>query len=83
MNGAPWWGRITEGLYASAGCNGAGIVKGSVLGKRLAELVLGHGDQQDVQATWGRADWVVPEPIRSIGFAFISRRERGRAGLEA
>lgn len=83
MNGAPWWGQVADGLYASAGCNGAGIVKGSVLGKRLAELVLGHGDQDDVRATWGTADWVVPEPIRSIGFAIISRRERRRAGLEA
>jgi glycine/D-amino acid oxidase-like deaminating enzyme len=83
MNGAPWWGQVADGLYASAGCNGAGIVKGSVLGKRLAELVLGHGDQHEVRAIWGRADWVVPEPIRSIGFAVISRRERKRAGLEA
>ena len=83
MNGAPWWGQLAEGLHASAGCNGAGIVKGSVLGKRLAELALGHGDQTDVRATWGTASWVVPEPLRSIGFAFIAARERRRAGLEA
>lgn len=83
MNGAPWWGQVAEGLYASAGCNGSGIVKGSVLGKRLAELIAGHGDQSDVVATWGRASWVAPEPFRSIGFAVISARERGRAGLEA
>ena len=83
MNGAPWWGQVADGLYASAGCNGAGIVKGSVLGKRLAELALGHGDQTDVRATWGTASWVVPEPLRSIGFAFIAARERRRAGLEA
>jgi glycine/D-amino acid oxidase-like deaminating enzyme len=83
LNGAPWWGQLAEGLHASAGCNGAGIVKGSMLGKRLAELALGHGDQSDVRATWGRASWVAPEPFRSIGFAFVSARERRRAGLEA
>jgi glycine/D-amino acid oxidase-like deaminating enzyme len=83
MNGAPWWGQVAEGLYASGGCNGAGIVKGSVLGKRLAERIVGHGDQSDVRATWGSASWVAPEPLRSIGFALISARERRRAGLEA
>lgn len=83
MNGAPWWGQVEEGLYTSAGCNGAGIVKGSILGKRLAELVLGHGKEDDVRATWGMANWVAPEPFRSIGFNFISARERRRAGLEA
>lgn len=83
MNGAPWWGQVEEGLYTSAGCNGAGIVKGSILGKRLAELVLGHCKQDDVRATWGLANWVAPEPFRSIGFTFISVRERRRAGSEA
>ncbi|MFM7611806.1 MAG: NAD(P)/FAD-dependent oxidoreductase, partial [Alphaproteobacteria bacterium] len=83
MNGAPWWGRVEEGLYTSAGCNGAGIVKGGILGKRLAELVLGHCKEDDVRATWGMANWVAPEPFRSIGFNFISARERRLAGLEA
>ncbi|MFM7417910.1 MAG: NAD(P)/FAD-dependent oxidoreductase [Alphaproteobacteria bacterium] len=83
MNGAPWWGRVEEGLYTSAGCNGAGIVKGSILGKRLAELVLGQCKEDELRATWGMANWVAPEPFRSIGFNFISSRERRLAGLEA
>lgn len=83
LNGAPWWGQVEAGLYASAGCNGSGIVKGSVLGKRLAELALGHGQQDEVRAIWGTAKWVAPEPFRSIGFEFISARERRLAGLEA
>ncbi|MEY4793532.1 MAG: hypothetical protein RL724_468, partial [Pseudomonadota bacterium] len=82
LNGAPWWGRVAEGLYTSAGCNGAGIVKGSVLGKRLAEHSAGQGSQQDVTASWGTAKWVAPEPFRSIGFNFIAARERRLAGLE-
>ena len=82
MNGAPWWGQVEEGLYTSAGCNGSGIVKGSVLGKRLAELVLGQCNQDDVRTVWGLANWVAPEPLRSIGFEFIAFRERRLAGLE-
>lgn len=83
MNGAPWWGQVEEGLYTSAGCNGAGIVKGSILGKRLAEMALGHCKENEVRATWGLANWVAPEPFRSIGFNVISTRERRLAGLEA
>lgn len=83
MNGAPWWGQVEEGLYTSAGCNGAGIVKGSILGKRLAELALGHCKENEVRATWGLANWVAPEPFRSIGFNVIAARERRLAGLEA
>jgi glycine/D-amino acid oxidase-like deaminating enzyme len=83
LNGAPYWGRLDDGLYASAGCNGAGIVKGTVLGKRLAELITGLGDQQDVRAAYGTASWVVPEPFRSIGFSLTSAVQRRKAGLEA
>jgi glycine/D-amino acid oxidase-like deaminating enzyme len=83
LNGAPWWGQLDEGLYASAGCNGSGIVKGSVLGKRLAELATDHGPQDEVRNTWGMANWVAPEPFRSIGFNLIAARERRLAGLEA
>ena len=82
MNGSPFWGRIDEGLYTSAGCNGAGIVKGTVLGKRLAELIAGQDSEQAVRATYGRANWVAPEPFRSIGFRVISAIERRKAGLE-
>jgi N-acetylglutamate synthase-like GNAT family acetyltransferase len=57
-------------------------VKGSILGKRLAELVLGHCKEDEVRTTWGLANWVAPEPFRSIGFELIAARERRAAGLE-
>ena len=82
LNGAPWWGQLDDGLYTSAGCNGAGIVKGTVLGKRLAEHITGHGDPSDVHATFGSANWVAPEPFRRIGFNLVSAIERRKAGLE-
>ena len=83
MNGAPWWGKLDDGLYTSAGCNGAGIVKGTVLGKRLAEHITGHGTHADVGATYGSASRLVPEPFRRIGFTIVSAIGRRKAGREA
>jgi glycine/D-amino acid oxidase-like deaminating enzyme len=82
MNGSPSWGRLDDGLYASAGCNGSGIVKGTVLGGHLAELIAGKRDQSEIEAAYGEANWIAPEPFRTIGFNVISTRERRKAGLE-
>ena len=82
MNGSPYWGKLEEGLYASAGCNGGGINKGTLLGKKLAELALGHGDHTHLRETYGQANWVAPEPFRTIGFNVISWVERKKANLE-
>jgi glycine/D-amino acid oxidase-like deaminating enzyme len=83
MNGAPWCGRLGEGLWGFAGCNGSGIVKGTVMGKRLAEAANGQDRLDEVRAAFGTANWVAPEPFRTIGFRVISAIERRRAGLEA
>lgn len=83
MNGAPWWGQLDQGLYASGGCNGSGIAKGTMLGRRLAELMRGHGDTTAVPRIMGTANLIAPEPFRSIGFNVISAIERHKAGLES
>lgn len=83
MNGSPFWGRIDDRLFTSAGCNGAGVVKGTVLGKRLAEHIMGHNVEADVLQTYGTANWIAPEPFRSIGFRVVSALERRKAGLES
>lgn len=83
MNGSPWWGKLDEGLYASGGCNGSGIAKGTMLGRRLAELIKGVGDANKVPAIMGTASLIAPEPFRSIGFQIISALESRKAGLEA
>lgn len=82
MNGSPYWGKLEDGLYTSAGCNGSGINKGSLLGKKLAELALEHGDHSDLRKTFGQANWVAPDPFRTIGFNVISAVEKRRAALE-
>ena len=83
MNGAPWWGRIDENAFASGGCNGSGITKGTMLGKALAEVMVGANDHRELRAIMGSASWIAPDPFRTIGFHIISAIERRRAGLES
>lgn len=82
MNGAPWWGKLDEGLYASGGCNGSGITKGTMLGRHLAELMLGVGEHTQMATSMGTASWIAPEPFRSIGFRVVSALESRKAGME-
>lgn len=83
MNGSPWWGQVGEGLYASGGCNGSGITKGTMLGRRLADLIRRVGDPDEVPRIMGTANWIAPEPFRSMGYYVISKLESRKAGLEA
>lgn len=82
MNGAPRWGQIRDGLYGSAGCNGSGVVKGTVLGKRLAEMIITGDPQEALQSAYGTANWIAPEPFRTIGFYTIAAVEKRKAGAE-
>ncbi|MGL4496778.1 MAG: NAD(P)/FAD-dependent oxidoreductase [Beijerinckiaceae bacterium] len=82
MNGSPRWGQIGERLFASAGCNGSGLVKGTVLGKRLAEMIVTGDPHAELQAVYGSANRIAPEPFRTIGFHVVSAFERRRAGAE-
>ena len=38
MNGGWLWGEYEKNLYISAGCNGGGVVKGTLFGEHLANL---------------------------------------------
>ncbi len=82
MNGSPRWGRIKDRLYGSAGCNGSGIVKGTLLGKRLADMIVTGDPQEALQAVYGRANRIAPEPFRTIGFHAVSAYQRRKAGQE-
>lgn len=81
LNGAPVWGETRPGLYVSAGCNGGGVVKGTLFGELLAELALGR-EVPDVKALFGSAQWMPPEPLRQLGFLIASRLERRRGQAE-
>ncbi len=80
-NASPVWGEPARGLYVSVGCNGGGVVKGTLFGRLLAGLA--HGAEvPDVPALFGRASWMPPEPLRRLGFALIAGLERRRAQAE-
>ncbi len=81
LNGAPIWGEMRSGLYVSAGYNGGGVVKGTLLGELLVDHALGR-DVPDVKALFGSARWMPPEPLRRLGFLIASRFERRRGRAE-
>lgn len=77
-NGGPLWGEINSNMYISSGCNGGGIVKGTLFGGLLADLANNHS-VPDINKLFGMASWMPPEPFRKIGFKLISMIERIRA----
>ena len=81
LNGAPQWGRLAAGLYVSAGCNGGGIVKGTLFGRLLAEYALGR-EVPDVAALFGTPRWMPPEPFRRFGFRVLAAIEAQRGAAE-
>lgn len=81
MNGGAVFGEVKPGLFVSAGCNGGGVVKGSLFGELLADLANGQ-PVPDISALFGKASWMPPEPIRSLGFQIISSLERFRGRAE-
>ncbi|MDP9651250.1 NAD(P)/FAD-dependent oxidoreductase [Paraburkholderia caledonica] len=82
-NGSPVWGPLDEGLWVSCGYNGLGIAKGTVLGKRLAEKIVGVGDHAGLEKAFGKANWIPPEPFRRVGFAAITMLATKQAGVDA
>jgi len=80
-NGAPLFGERRAGLFVSAGCNGGGVVKGTLFGELIARQAAGAAIP-DVAALFGAASWMPPAPLRRIGFALAAALERRSAGAE-
>ena len=81
MNGGTLWGEVKPGLFVSAGCNGGGVVKGTLFGELLADLANGQ-EVPDVPKLFGKANWIPPEPWRAIGFHLLAAVERFRGRAE-
>ncbi|MCQ9615508.1 FAD-binding oxidoreductase [Paenalcaligenes niemegkensis] len=82
-NGASYFGELKPNLYTSVGCNGAGVLKGSIYGKLLAELVMGQTspELEDV-LTLDKPTWLPPEPLRGIAVLGAIELQKRRAGAE-
>jgi glycine/D-amino acid oxidase-like deaminating enzyme len=68
QGGGALWGALAPGLWITAGCNGGGVVKGTLFGRALAEKALGE-PTDDIPGLFGRAKWLPPEPLRQLGYA--------------
>ncbi|SEJ30742.1 NAD(P)/FAD-dependent oxidoreductase [Paraburkholderia diazotrophica] len=82
-NGATFFGELRPGLFASLGCNGAGVLKGTTYGKLLGEMAMGAQSAQlsDALSLEGPS-WLPPEPIRRIGVVSSIRYQAALAGRE-
>ncbi|ASM74348.1 MULTISPECIES: NAD(P)/FAD-dependent oxidoreductase [Roseobacteraceae] len=67
-NGGYHFGQFKPGIYVSAGCGGAGLARGAIHGRLLAELASGQTSQllKD-RLGMKRPTWLPPEPLRSVG----------------
>ncbi len=61
------FGAIGDGLWASIGCNGAGVSRGAMAGTLLADLIVGRdSDLLDDQRRIPAPRWMPPEPLRGL-----------------
>ncbi|QOZ66662.1 NAD(P)/FAD-dependent oxidoreductase [Bradyrhizobium arachidis] len=83
VNGGMYFGELRPGLYASVGCQGAGVLRGNIHGKLLAEMACGSQSPllTDRLMLTG-PDWIPPEPFRGIGAIARMTWEHWRAGRE-
>jgi glycine/D-amino acid oxidase-like deaminating enzyme len=81
LGGGPLWGPVGDGLWVSAGCNGGGVVKGSLFGAALAERACGL-EAPDIPGLFGAARWLPPEPLRRFGYLLAERRQRRQGAAE-
>lgn len=83
-NGAPGFGEVAPGIWASVCQNAVGMTKGTIGGLLLADKALGISNPliEDIQAVSGPA-WIPPRPALDIGvrtrFAFELWRSRAEA----
>ena len=68
-------------IHISAGCNGGGIVKGTLFGELLA-MSANQLKVPEIKKLFGSASRMPPEPFRKIGFKLISMIESKRAKTE-
>lgn len=75
LNGSPVWGEFGPGLYVSAGCNGGGVVKGTLFGQLLADHANGVS-VPNVESLFGRAAWMPGGAVRWAGNVLVAAYEK-------
>lgn len=68
LNHEAVFGKVKEGVYVIGGSNGVGVAKGVYLGFYIAELIAEkNSDNLDFILKHNRANFMPPDPLRSIG----------------
>jgi glycine/D-amino acid oxidase-like deaminating enzyme len=82
-SGQPYFGKVEEGVFAVAGCNGSGVARGTLWGRLLAELSSG-ASSPILESVMQRAQpgWLPPKPFLDIGAMLRMRVEVVRARTE-
>ena len=83
LNGAQFFGRVANNVFASVAYNGVGIAMGTASGALLADLVVAADSEllRDVQALPGPT-WIPPAPVLGLGVRATVARLQRRAGPE-
>jgi len=82
-NGAFLFGQVRPQLFVSAGCGGAGVTRGTIHGKLLAELACGAQSALLSDRLAQKApNWLPPEPLRGAGAKVQISWEQWLAGAE-
>lgn len=82
-NGQFYFGELRPGLYASVGCNGGGVPRGTIHGKLLAEMACGsQSSLLTDRLMLAGPNWIPPEPFRGIGARARMTWEWWHAGSE-
>ncbi len=82
LGGAPLLDELEPGLRVAAGCNGGGVVKGTLFGEAAARAALGE-TVPDLTRLFGAPGAVPREPWRHLGFRLLTGLWRLQAGGEA
>jgi len=83
LNAVPAFGEIEDRVYAAACCNGLGTVKGTLYGKLIAELAVGHPEPMLEDALADPAPQkLYPEPLMTWGAKAKLWWMQQRAGRE-
>lgn len=82
-NGQFYFGELKPGLYASLGCAGGGVSRGSMHGRLLAEMACGsQSSLLTDRLMLASPNWIPPEPFRGIGAIVKMTWEGWLAGRE-
>ncbi|MEZ5776626.1 MAG: FAD-dependent oxidoreductase [Hyphomicrobiaceae bacterium] len=80
-NGGLYFGSPRHGLFCAAGCNGSGVVRGTINGLMLADLAVGATSSLlDDRLKLEGPNWIPPDPLRSLvvrSKIALGRREAG------